>query len=77
MSMQGRRRGFDPRVGKILWRRAAHSSLLAWRTPWTEEPGGPHPQGHKESDTTEATEHTRKVGGEGRRKSKTTSVFLA
>jgi len=24
------------------WRRAmaAHSSILAWRTPWTEEPGG-------------------------------------
>ena len=22
------------------WRRAAHSSLLAWRIPWTEEPGG-------------------------------------
>ena len=19
-----------------------HSSILAWRTPWTEEPGGPH-----------------------------------
>ena len=21
--------------------RATHSSILAWRTPWTEEPGGP------------------------------------
>ena len=20
---------------------AAHSSILAWKTPWTEEPGGP------------------------------------
>ena len=30
---------------------AAYSSTLAWRTPWTEEPGGL--QGHKESDTTE------------------------
>ena len=20
---------------------ATHSSILAWRTPWTEEPGGP------------------------------------
>ena len=20
---------------------AAHSSILAWRTPWTEDPGGP------------------------------------
>ena len=28
-----------------------HSSILAWKIPWTEEPGGPW--GHKESDTTE------------------------
>ena len=27
-------------VGKIPWRRAWHSSVLAWRIPWTEEPGG-------------------------------------
>ena len=32
---------------------ATHSSILAWRTPWTEEPGGYSPRGHKESDTTE------------------------
>ena len=32
---------------------AAHSSLIAWRIPWTEEPGGYSPCGHKESDTTE------------------------
>ena len=24
---------------------AAHSSVLAWRIPWTEEPGGPQPMG--------------------------------
>ena len=30
-----------------------HSSTLAWRIPWTEEPGSP--SGHKESDTTECT----------------------
>ena len=29
---------------------ATHSSILAWRIPWTEEPGG-----LQESDTTEAT----------------------
>ena len=34
---------------------AAHSSILAWRIPWTEEPGR-LPQGCKESDTTEATQ---------------------
>ena len=24
---------------------AAHSSILAWRTPWTEEPGGLYSMG--------------------------------
>ena len=24
---------------------ATHSSILAWRIPWTEEPGGLHPMG--------------------------------
>ena len=33
---------------------ATHSSILAWRIPWTEKPSGLHiPRGHKESDTTE------------------------
>ena len=36
---------------------ATHSSILAWRIPWTEEPGGLQAQGRKESDTTEATQH--------------------
>ena len=30
---------------------ATHSSTLAWKIPWTEEPGGYSPWGHKESDT--------------------------
>ena len=34
---------------------ATYSSILAWRIPWTEEPGGLQSWGHKESDTTEAT----------------------
>ena len=32
-------------------RMATHSSILAWRIPWTEEPGSPWD--HKESDMTE------------------------
>ena len=32
---------------------ATHSSILAWRMPWTEDPGGYSPWGHKELDTTE------------------------
>ena len=31
---------------------AAHSSVLAWRIPWTEEPGGLQSMGTQESDTT-------------------------
>ena len=30
------------------------SNLLAWRSPWTEEPGRLQSMGHKESDMTEA-----------------------
>ena len=30
---------------------ATHSSTLAWKIPWTEEPGSPW--GREESDTTE------------------------
>ena len=31
---------------------ATHSSILAWRIPWTEEPGGLQSMGSQESDTT-------------------------
>ena len=36
-------------------RMATHSSILAWRIPWTEDPGGLQSMGggHNESDTTE------------------------
>ena len=32
---------------------ATHSSILAWRIPWMDEPGGLQSTGRKESDTTE------------------------
>ena len=32
---------------------ATHSSILAWRIPWTEEPGGATVLGGAESDMTE------------------------
>ena len=34
---------------------ATHSSILAWRAPWTEEPGGYNPWDRKELDMTETT----------------------
>ena len=33
--------------------KATHSNILAWRIPWTEEPGGLCPWGHNQSDMTE------------------------
>ena len=30
---------------------ATHSSILAWRVPWTEEPGGLQPMGSQKSWT--------------------------
>ena len=32
---------------------ATHSSILAQKIPWTEEPAGCSPRGHEELDTTE------------------------
>ena len=34
---------------------SAQSSIVAWRIPWTEEPGGHSPWGRRESDMTEVT----------------------
>ena len=31
---------------------ATHTSILAWRIPWTKETGLQQSSGHKESDTT-------------------------
>ena len=36
---------------------ATHSSILAWRILWTEEPGRLQSTGSKESDTTERLTH--------------------
>ena len=35
---------------------ATHSSILAWRIPWTEEPGRLQSSGCKESNMTEVME---------------------
>ena len=36
---------------------ATHSSILAWKIPWTEEPGGLQSMGYKKSDMTEQLTH--------------------
>ena len=55
---------------------ATHSSTLAWRIPWREEPGRLQSMGRKDLDTTERL-HTfilqlkkKKRGGHGHRKTK-------
>ena len=35
-----------------------HTSILAWRIPWTEEPGRLQTMGSRDSDTTEQLVHT-------------------
>ena len=42
--------GWDDPLEKGM---ATHSSVLAWRIPWMEEPGGLSPWGHKELDRAE------------------------
>ena len=41
------------REGLLEKEMATHSSILAWRNPWTEEPGGLQYMGWEELDTTE------------------------
>ena len=59
---------------------ATHSSILAWRIPWTEEPGSYSPWGHKESYMTEHTHtHTHtpvKVASIGAKKSPGVQIDL-
>ena len=46
--------GLIPGSGNLLEvGMTTHSSILAWRIPWTEEPSGPRSTGCKESDMTE------------------------
>ena len=51
---QCRRCGFDPWVGKIPLEKemVTHSSILACRIAWTEEPGGLQSMGLQETDVT-------------------------
>ena len=54
-----------------------HSSTLAWKIPWTEEPGACSPWGREESDTTELlTSLSLFTFMHWRRKWQPTSVFL-
>ena len=45
--------GSIPRSGRYSLEKemAAHSSILAWKIPWTKEPGGLQSMGSQELDT--------------------------
>jgi len=45
---------------------ATHSSILAWRIPWTEQPGKLQFMGSQESDTTQGLNHQHYQAEEGR-----------
>ena len=53
-----RKQGFDLLGQEDTLEVATHSSILAWRIPWTEEPVH---KVHKELDTTEHAHHTSQV----------------
>ena len=41
---------------------ATHSSILAWRIPWTEQPVGLQSIGSQRVNATEVTQHTQPLG---------------
>ena len=51
-----KRHAFDPWVGRYPEGGQGNPlHILAWRIPWTEEPGSYGPQSHKELGTTKVT----------------------
>ena len=55
---------------------APHSSTLAWKSPWMEEPGGLQSMGCEELDTTEQLHFHFSLFMHWRRKWQPTPVFL-
>ena len=46
--------GLIPRLGRARGHKATHSTILAWRIPWTEEPGRLQSMGLQRVATEEA-----------------------
>ena len=57
-----RNRSLIPGLGRSPGERSTHSRILAWRIPWTEEPGGLQSM-DKELDTTDPFTRFRAVAG--------------
>ena len=45
--------GSIPGLGRSPGEGHGNSSIPVWKIPWTEDPGGLHPLGHKDLNTTE------------------------
>ena len=54
---------------------ATHSSILGWRIPWTEEPGGPQSMGSQESDTTKH-KHTLLLQGDWKKHQVYSAIWI-
>ena len=65
--MRLKRHRFHPWVGKIPLEEemATCSSTLAWKIPWTEEPGGLQSMGLQRVEHNSLTEHTHTRGRMG------------
>ena len=62
-------RGSIPGLGRddpLEKGKATHSSILAWRIPWTEDLRGYGPWDHKELDMTMSAQQARPLGWAGR-----------
>ena len=56
----------DMSLSKLLEKKmATHSSILAWKIPWTEEPGRLQSTGCKEPDMTEQLHFSFSLSGVG------------
>ena len=55
---------------------ATHSSVLAWKIPWTEEPGVLPSMGSRRVDTTEATQQQQQQGKQKRSRTEDLSLKL-
>ena len=60
-SIPGRSPGLEDPLEKEM---ATHSSILAWRIPWTEQPGGLQSMGHKRVRHGLAAKQQQRVTGE-------------
>ena len=52
LAMQGTRVQYLHWKDPLEKEMAIHSNILAWKIPWTEEPGGLQSMGWQETDTT-------------------------